>query len=199
MAVQFMIEERYDDALSLLESSKLREEYAETFTLMGDCMVRLGQPERALQMYLTSLTKAVDSKTIDPKSRKYIHLVKRITDILNEKCNQSVDDGRSKEAIKIANEVARVLENHFPTNEPILGQNLGEALICKARAQYQDEETTKTSAFSSMAEGFKLTRGADDHGLYRYIFNDTKLEKIVDKYGRKKLVPKSLKLLMQYS
>ncbi|XP_043271354.1 uncharacterized protein [Venturia canescens] len=199
MAVQFMLEERYNDALKILESSRLREQYAETYTLMGDCMSKLGEPDKALQMYLTSLAKAVDFKTIDPKSRKYIHLVKRITDILNEKCSQYVDDGRSKEAVKIANDVAQVLEKTSDQNSLILGQNLGEAMICKARAQYQNEEVKKTSAFPLLAEGFTLARGVDDHGLYKYVFHDTNLEKVVDNFGRRRILPKSMKLLMQYS
>lgn len=200
IAVQFMVEERYEEAMSILQSSELRRMYAETHLLMGDCMSKLGKPDVALEMYLNCLKKSKELKSWNAESRKNTMLLKRITDILNKKCNEAIEENRADDSMKIADDVLRIIVENRGNDRTQVAQNEGEALICKARAQYKLDGVSKTIACcQSAAEGLQLTRGVDDCGLYRLVFNDMTTEQVIDRYGRKNELPHSLKLLMQYS
>ena len=195
-----MLEERYEDALSILKNSKLRDHYPETYLLIGDCTMKLGDPQSALRMYLECLKKSKELKSWEPDSRQNILLLKRITDLQNDKCNLAIAELRPDEAIGIADEVLRMLDNNLGENYTKLGQNRGETLICKARAQIQTETGSKFDVSSvTAAEGLRLTRGVDDPGFYKLLFNEMRMEKVVDRFATKGKLPGNLKLLMQYS
>ncbi|XP_053975581.1 uncharacterized protein LOC128874672 [Hylaeus volcanicus] len=198
-AVECILNDKLETAARIIYSSKLTKYFTEAYILLGDSFFRRGNDDLALEMYLKCREKM--RKLRLPASRNAIDVTERIIDILNDRAKIAVSKGHSKDAIILTKQVLRILdEDQVELNK--LGPQRGCALLHKARGLFQMEIKSKERSkecCESVADSLRFLRELCDTGLYRSLYGNRCTEDTIDKFAPKRKLPRSLKILMQYS
>ncbi|XP_076651273.1 uncharacterized protein LOC143358200 [Halictus rubicundus] len=164
-AMQYMLQDKLETAAHVIYKSKLTNFAPESHVLLGDCFLRRGEFDLALESYLKYRKMARELQS--PDSTKDIEVLQRIIDILNEYADNAIKGGRSKDAVNLADRVIQML------NEDELGLNnlrvqRGDALLNKTRGIVQMNQSSKKEdpkCCETAAEGLVFLRDPNDTGL----------------------------------
>ncbi|CAL7937802.1 unnamed protein product [Xylocopa violacea] len=198
MAMKCMLSDKLEAAVRIIHKSKLIRRYAESYELLGDCFFKRKDINSALMSYLKC--RKMMHKMDLPVSQKTIDLTERIIDILNDRAEVAINNGRSKRAIEIANQTLQILdEDRIPLHE--LRLQRGRALHCKARGLFQIENkmrTRKKESCEVAADSLRFIRELDTN-LYRTLYNNRDIEEVIDRFAPNRKLPQSIKIFMQFS
>lgn len=199
MATRCMLKDKLETAASIIYACNLTKYFAESYVLLGDSFFRRGNAELALDSYLKYYKRARESEP--PGSQKIIDVTERIIDILNERTKTALQKGCTKTAIKTANEVLRILDDS-QIEITKLGPQRGRALLYKTRGLFQVARKSKEKSkecCETAADTLRFFREPDETGLYRSLYGEKSIEDTIDRFAPKRKLPKSLKILMQFS
>nr|XP_033341678.1 uncharacterized protein LOC117229348 [Megalopta genalis] len=127
-AIQCMLQDNLESAAHIIYKCKLTKFAPEAHVLLGDCFLRRGDLDLALESYLKYRTMARESQ----HPMQNIDVIQRIIDILNEDAERAIRCGRSKKAVELADQVIQILnEDQLALNK--LGVQRGYALLNKTR------------------------------------------------------------------
>ncbi|KOC62106.1 hypothetical protein WH47_05198 [Habropoda laboriosa] len=198
MAMKCMIQDKLEAAVRIVYRSNLVKYCVESYILLGDYFLKHKDVDLALKSYLKCRERMRESGT--PISRKTIDLAQRIIDILNDRAEIAADEGYSKRAIEIANQALQIFnEDQIPLHE--LRLQRGRALLNKARGLFQAEKKQKTKnkqCCETTADSLRFIRELN-MDLHQTLYGDTDIERIIDRFAPKRKLPRSLKILMQFS
>lgn len=198
MAMQCMLDDKLDAAVRIVYKSNLAKHYAEPYILLGDYFLKNKDIDTALKSYLKCREKIREMEY--PVSQKTIDLTKRIIDILNDKAEMAVNKGHSNQAIDIATQALQILEeDKIPLQE--LRLQRGRILLYKARALFQIENKQnkrKKRSCEIAADSMRFVRELNAD-LYQTLYNDRDIESVIDRFAPTRKLPRSLKILMQFS
>ncbi|XP_026674108.1 uncharacterized protein LOC113465039 [Ceratina calcarata] len=198
MAMQCLLEDKLETAIRIVYRSNLIKHYAESYMLLGDCFYKRDEIDLALESYLKCREKIRELEL--PFSRKNIDLVERIIDILNDRAEQAITKGQSKRAVEIADQALRILdEDKMPVH--LLRLQRGRTLLAKARGLFQIEskqEVEKLLSCKTAADSLRFVRELDSD-LYATLYSDKDIEGVIDRFAPPRQLPRSLKILMQFS
>ncbi|XP_076295294.1 uncharacterized protein LOC143216278 [Lasioglossum baleicum] len=198
-AMQYMLQDKLEAAAHVIYKSKLTNFAPESHVLLGDCFLRRGEFDLALESYLKYRKMTRESQSSN--SAINIDVMQRIIDILNKYAENAIKGRRSKDAVNLSDRVIQMLnEDELALNN--LGTQRGHALLNKTRGIVQMNQSSKKKdpkCCETAAEGLVFLRDPNDTGLYRSFYGDRPIEETIDRFTPKKKLPRSLKILMQYS
>lgn len=199
MAMQCMLGDKLDAAVRIVYKSNLAKHYTEPYILLGDYFLKNKEIDRALKSYLKCRKKMRELQ--QPISRKTIDLTERIINILNNEAEIAMNKGRTKQAVDIATEALCILnEDKIPMHE--LRLERGRALLHKARGLFQIENMRKIQrkkeSCETAADSLRFVRELNED-LYQTLYRDRNIERVIDRFAPTRELPRSLKILMQFS
>ncbi|XP_012142078.2 uncharacterized protein LOC105662629 [Megachile rotundata] len=198
-AMEFMLNDKLQNAARMIYESELTKYYMEPYITLGDIFLKRDNVELALQSYLKCHERVRELRL--PASRKTIDLTERIIDILNERAQVAVNEGRLKDAINITDQVLQILDGK-QTELHHLGIQRGRALLYKARSLFRaaiKKKEQNKECCEIAADSLRFVREPNDADLYRTLYGERSIEDIIDRYAPKRKLPGSLKILMQFS
>lgn len=194
-----MLKDKLEAAARIIYGSNLPKYFAESYVLLGDSFFRRENYDLALESYLKYRERERELGL--PASRKTIDVTQRIVDILNERAKTAAHKGHSRDAIRITNEVLRILDED-QIGPSKLGLQRGHALLYKTRGLFRQATKAKRKSKECCQTGSKslqFVREPNDGGLYRSLYGDRNTEDVIDRFAPKSKLPQSLKIMMQYS
>ncbi|KAK9297639.1 hypothetical protein QLX08_008701 [Tetragonisca angustula] len=199
MAIQCMLADKLDAAVRIIYKSNLTKHYTEPYILLGDYFLKNKETDKALKSYLKCRKKMRELQ--QPISRKTIDLTERIINILNNEAEIAMNKGRTKQAVDIATQALCILdEDKIPLHE--LRLQRGRALLHKARGLFQIENKQKIQrkkqSCETAADGLRFVRELNED-LYQTLYRDRNIEGVIDRFAPTRELPRSLKILMQFS
>ncbi|KZC13097.1 hypothetical protein WN55_05502 [Dufourea novaeangliae] len=198
-ALKNMVKDQLETAARVIYGNKLTDYCAESHVLLGDCFLKRGNVDLAMKSYLKY--RETSRKFGSPVSEKHVEVMKRIADILNDRAEIALRQRRPKEALKLSDRVLGLLDEDR-NNVSKLGVQRGRALLHKTRGIVQTERLSNRKdkrGCKMAADSLRFIREPCETGLYRTLYGEKSLEDTIDRFGSKQKLPRSLKILMQYS
>lgn len=198
MAMQCLLENKINMAIQIVLKSNLVKQYPESYLLLGDCFIKRNEINLALKSYLKCRKKM--RKLNLPFCQKTIDLAERIIDILNDKAEVAINNRDSKRALNIAEQILQIFdEDKIPLEELRLQRS--RALIHKTRGLFQIENKKvirKKQSCEIAADSLRFARELNPD-LYQVLYNGRNTEGVIDRFAPQRKLPRSLKILMQFS
>ncbi|XP_034193463.2 uncharacterized protein LOC117610329 [Osmia lignaria lignaria] len=198
-AIKCILNDKLEHAARIIYESQLTKYYMEPYITLGDIYLKRDNVDLALKSYL-KCHDMIRELHLFP-SRKTIDLTARIIDILNNRAQEAINEGRLKDAINITDKVLQILDGN-QTELHQLGAQRGNALFCKARSLFQiaiKKKEENKECCEIAADSLRFVREPNHAGLYRTLYGETGIEDVIDQFAPKRKLPKSLKILMQFS
>lgn len=193
VAMEHMLNGDYEQACKILQAS-IKNHHREACVLLGDSLLLRGHLRSALATYL----RCHENFSDDRPSWGMIQLIERIVEILNCFAHDAARAGRTKETIYISDRVLKIL-NQEGINTFRLAAQRAETLSYKARSHLRiSTPLTSAESHGLAADSLRFTRGHINDGLYRALFANAPMERVVDRFAPTRDLPHSLKILMQY-